>query len=218
MISGFERPGSFRVLSCWTIEVPNWNSGSIRVAQVDLGLTNGPELTWDDPKWPASPHWPGNPAVSCINISSFNFCLITNVITRQIIIIRYPADKSQKNLKGQSTQVIWIENYNCIAVAMGPKNQTHLKCSPKELATVVCALRTIVTTCTKNDHCHHSIIADSWPPSCPRDVIGSHNNLDVFVSVFEGYSFSWVFLKLRNMATTEVHIGIHLELRLEETE
>jgi hypothetical protein len=35
-------------------------------------------------------------------------------------------------------------------------NQSHLKCSPKKLATVVCALRTIVTTCTKNNHCHHS--------------------------------------------------------------
>ena len=63
-------------------------------------------------------------------------------------------------------------------------NQSHLKCSPKAVATVVCALRTIVTICTKNSNCHHSVVADSWPPSCPRDVIGSHNNLDVFVSIF----------------------------------
>ena len=34
-------------------------------------------------------------------------------------------------------------------------NQSHLKCSSKLLATVVCALRTIVTTCRKNNHRHH---------------------------------------------------------------
>ena len=110
-----------------------------------------------------------------------NICII-------IIIIRYPADKSQKNLKGQSTQVIWIENYNCIAVAMGPKNQTHLKCSPKELATVVCALRTIVTTCTKNDYCHHS---QNMRTAGLRAIlvmkIGSHNNLDDFVSIWRRF-------------------------------
>ena len=77
---------------------------------------------------------------------------------------------------------------------MGPKNQTHLKCSPKELATVVCALRTIVTTCTKNNHCHHSshktepiFLYDdnSWPPSCLCDEFGGHNNLDVFVTLYD---------------------------------
>ena len=110
--------------------------------------------------------------------------------------LNYPADKSQKNLKGQSTQVIWIENYNCIAVAMGPKNQTYPKCSLKELATVVCALRTIVTTCTKNDYCHHVshktdpiFLNDenSWPPSCLCDEVGGHNNLDDFVSIWRRF-------------------------------
>ena len=120
-----------------------------------------------------------------------------------LLLLWYPTNGLQRNLKGQSTQVIWIENYNCNAVVMGPINQTHLKCSPKELATVVCALRTIVTTCTKNNHCHHSshktepiflYDENSRPPSCLCDEVEGHNNLDDFVSIWRSFALSnWCF-------------------------
>ena len=93
---------------------------------------------------------------------------------------------------------------------MGPINQTHLKCSPKELGTVVCALRTIVTTCTKNNHCHHSshktepiflYDENSRPPSCICDEVEGDNNLDDFVSIWRSFALSNLCFKQTKAGT-----------------
>ena len=98
-------------------------------------------------------------------------------------------------------------------------NQSHLKCSPKVLATVVCALRTIVTICTKNDNCHHRHLWEqlaselSWWWRLEATIIL------MTWSLFEEGSLSWVFLKLQNRGWFQnILIGIHLELRLKESE
>ena len=52
MISGSERPGSFPVLSCWTIGVPNWNSGSIWVNLCRSGRSESDKWTRIDLRWP----------------------------------------------------------------------------------------------------------------------------------------------------------------------
>ena len=86
----------------------------------------------------------------------------------------------------------------------GSNHQSHLKCSPKELATVVCALRTIVTTCTKNNHCHHSRLLAKvlwWKTAGLRAASVMKLEATIILmtsSVFEEGSLSWVFLKLRN--------------------
>ena len=122
---------------------------------------------------------------------------------------------------GQSTQTIRIENYNCNAVALGPINQSHLTCSPKVLATVVCALRRIVRICTTNNSSHHSLNANSWPPSCSpwwrlEDTI-------ILISSSSVYSKRFLVLSiLGNFETRktwwENRNEIHLEPRLEESE